>query len=572
MLMKKGDILEKFDQNREIRLNQLLMIIKLSLLFFSVIAFSQHYFKNRNILDLLSNGSTTICIFVMIIIVIYGVVILSNKVDLGKQSVIYTYGELVCFGVLSFLIVFYTGAFDSNFKPLLLCVILLATIGHGLTIGMVTSLTLSLGLLIMDLLMAPSQPVNLYFEYDLILSSIFLLVTFTVGYYAKMEKEHIEELRNLANVDALTGLFNHRYFYATLSKLMDEAKNNDCPVSLLFLDIDDFKIYNDLYGHTSGDDALKRISQIIMNNLGTEFVACRYGGEEFAILMYNIEEKDAMEYAGDLCAKIASEIFYGQEYLPTQNLTVSVGVSEYPEKAKDAKELVAQADEALYRAKFFRKNRVESYTSILDNLRSSLSEQDETIITTLRTLISVINSRDKYTYEHVERVAEYAGWMADELDFSKELRQTLIYGAYLHDIAKINMPKEVLLKSEKLTKQEWDELKCHPAQGVEIIEHVEIMKDVQPLILQHHEQYNGKGYPKGLKNQEISYLSRILSVIDAFDAMTSMRPYQKKRTIEEACEELIKCRGTQFDPKVVDVFIGIVMKKFDVDNRTLIEH
>ncbi|MGV8905462.1 MAG: diguanylate cyclase [Acetobacterium sp.] len=421
----------------------------------------------------------------------------------------------------------------------------------------------------MDLLMAPGQPVNLYFEYDLILASIFLLVTFTVGYYAKMENDHIEELRDLANVDALTGLFNHRYFYATLYKVMDEAKKNERPVSLLFFDIDDFKLYNDLYGHTNGDDALKRIAQIIMDSLGTEFVACRYGGEEFAVLMYNIEEDKAMEYARYLCNRIANEHFYGQEYLPTENLTVSVGVSEYPQKANDAKELVAQADEALYRAKFFRKNRVESYTSILDNLRSSLPEQDETIIATLRTLISVINSRDKYTYEHVERVAEYAGWMANELEFPKELRQTLIYGAYLHDIGKINTPKEVLLKSDKLTETEWDELKCHPAQGVEIIEHVEIMKDVQPLILQHHEQYDGKGYPKGLKDHEIAYLSRILSVVDAFDAMTSLRPYQKKRTIEEACKELIRCKGTQFDPDLVDVFIGIIMKKFDVDIKKL---
>ena len=564
--------MEKFDQNKEIRLNQLLIIIKLSLLFFLAIAFSQHYFKNKNILDLLSNGFATIFIFAAIIVVIYSTVILSNKIDPDKQSIKLIYGELVCFGVLSFLTVFYTGAFESNFKPLLLCAILLATIGQGLTIGLITSLTLSLGLLIMDLVMAPSQPVNLYFEYDLILASIFLLVTFTAGYYAKMEKEHIEELCDLVNIDVLTGLFNHRYFYADLSNKMEEAKANNAPVSLLFMDIDDFKVYNDLHGHTSGDDALRRISNIITDNLGIEFVVCRYGGEEFAILMYNTEEPEAMKVAAILCDKIADEPFYGQEYLPTENLTVSVGVSEYPGKAKDSNELVAQADEALYRAKFFRKNRVESYTSILDNLKSSLSEQDETIITTLRTLIAVINSRDKYTYEHVERVAEYAGWIANELDFSKELRQTLIYGGYLHDVGKINTNKEVLLKTGKLNDEEWKELKCHPLQGVKIIDHIEIIKDVQPLILQHHEQYNGKGYPKGLKGQEIAYLARILSVIDAFDAMTSIRPYQKKKTVEEACNELLRCKGTQFDPNVVDVFIGIIIKKFSIDLKTLQEN
>ncbi|KNZ41767.1 bifunctional diguanylate cyclase/phosphohydrolase [Acetobacterium bakii] len=557
--------MEKFDQNKEISLQQLLISIKLALLFFSVIAFSQHYFKNKEILDLLSNGSKTIFIFVLIIIVIYGVVFFSNKVDPDKQLGLFKYGELAFFVVLSFLTVFYTGAFASNFKPLFLCVILLATIGHGLTIGMVIAGILSLGLLSMDLIMVPNQTVNLYFEYDLVLSSIFLLVTFTVGYYAKLENDHIEELRDLANEDALTGLFNHRYFYANLYQEIDEAKKNGVSVSLFFLDIDDFKIYNDLYGHTVGDRALKKMAKIIMDFAGTEFVACRYGGEEFAILLYNTEEKQAMESANKLCSIIEQAVFDGQEYLPGQNLTVSVGVSEYPNKAKDANDLVSQADQALYRAKFFRKNRVESYASILDNLKNSLSEEDETIITTLRTLISVINSRDKHTYEHVERVAEYASWMAEELNLPKHLKQTLVYGAYMHDIGKINTPKEVLLKSEKLTEEEWKELQQHPIQGVEIIEHVDVIKDVQPLILQHHEYYNGKGYPYGLAGNQIAYTSRILSVVDAFDAMTSLRPYQRKRSVEEACEELIRCRGTQFDPNVVDVFIGIVIKKFNIE-------
>ena len=561
-----------FDQKREIELRQLLPIIRLALLFICVIAFSQYFFKSKAIMDLLSLGSGKIFGMAMVIVLIYAIFMISIKIDIKDQPDMVKYGALVFWGLLSFLTIFYTGAIDSNFKPLILCVILLATIGQGLTVGMITALTLSLGLLVMDLLLVPNQGINLYFEDDLILSSIFLLITFTVGYYAKLENEHIQELRDLVNIDALTGLFNHRYFYASLSKQMKEAQANDTPVSLIFLDIDDFRIYNELYGHSSGDDVIKRIAQILKTNLETEFVACRYGGEEFAVLMYNIKEQAAMEVARDLCGKIADEPFYGQEYMPTENLTVSAGVSQYPNKAKNAKELVAQADEALYRAKFFKKNRVESYTSILDNLRSSLSEQDEIIITTLKTLISVINSRDKFTYEHVEHVAEYAGWMADELDFSKELRETLIYGGYLHDIGKINTPKEVLLKPDKLTDQEWNELKRHPIEGVEVIEHIESMKDVQSLILEHHERYDGHGYPYGLKGHEISYLARILSVIDAFDAMTSMRPYQKKRTVEEACKELLRCKGTQFDPNVVDIFIGILIIKFNIDRRALTEN
>lgn len=556
--------MENLDQNREIRLEQLLVIIKLSILFFSAIACFQHYFDGKNITDLLAGNNLTFIVFLIVLMIIYLALTLSNFIESVKQSGPFKYGELIFFGLLAFLTVFFTGAIDSNFKPLMLCVILLATIGQGLIIGMITSFALSGSLLIMDLLMSQNQVVNLYFEYDLILASIFLLVTFTVGYYAKMENEHIKELRDLANIDSLTGLFNHRYFYANLDMQIKEAETKENSVSLLFLDIDDFKIYNNLYGHACGDEALKKLAQIITGNLDNRHIACRYGGEEFSILMGGSDEKTAIEYAQNLREQIEETVFYGEAYMPEGKLTMSVGISEYPHKAKNGKDLVTQADEALYRAKFFRKNRVESYVSILDNLKDSLSGEDESIITTLRTLISVINSRDKWTYEHVERVAEYAGWMADKLGFTKESRQTLVYGAYMHDIGKINTPKEVLIKSDKLTLEEWEELKRHPIQGVEIIEHVDVIKDVQGLILQHHEHYNGDGYPHGLKGNEISFMSRILSVVDAFDAMTSIRPYQKKKTIEEACEELIRCRGTQFDPILVDSFVEIVTEKFNL--------
>lgn len=556
--------MESLDLNRETRLEQLLIIIRLSILCFSAIAFFQHYFKGKNVLTLLSYGSYTVIVITLVLLTIYSALILSNFLESFSKHGVFIYGELIFFGLLSLITIYFTGAVESNFKPLMICVILLATIGHGLTIGMITSFTLSIGLLLMDLLMDPSQPVNLHFEYDLILSSIFLLVTFTVGYYAKLEEEHIKELRNLANIDSLTGLYNHRFFYACLDRQIKKAQKGDKSLALLFLDIDDFKIYNDLYGHTSGDKALKLIGQIISESCGKKYTACRYGGEEFAILLYGIDEKNAMEFGQRLREKIAEASFPGEAYLPEGRLTMSVGVSEFPHHARNEKELVTQADEALYRAKFFRKNRVESYTSILDNLRDELSGGDQSIITTLRTLISVINSRDRWTYEHVERVAEYAGWMADKLELPEESRQTLVYGAYMHDIGKINTPKEVLIKSEALTVMEWEELKRHPLQGVEIIEHVEVIKDVQALILEHHEHYNGAGYPNGLKGEEISEMSRILSVVDAFDAMTSMRPYQKKKTIEEACYELYRCKGTQFDPNFVDCFVDIVIEKFNL--------
>ncbi len=560
--------MEKIDENRESRRQQLLVSIKLSILVFSAIAFFQHYFKGKNVLDLLSNGSWTVCVVILVLVSIYLALLFFNAKALVKQSRFFVLAELVFLGLFSFVAIFFTGAIDSNFKSLLLCVILLATISQGLNIGMITAVILSGSLLGMDLIMmSPNQSVNLNFEYDLILTSIFMLVAFSVGYYVTMENEYSEELRNLVNMDALTSLYNHRYFHSILKERIQETDKKQASLSLLLLDIDDFKIYNNLYGHSDGDKALKKIAAIISTSLENKNIACRYGGEKFAVLMEDTEEGTAIDYAQRLRDKIAKTVFYGQEYLPEETLTISVGISEYPHKAKNENEIINQADEALYRAKFFRKNRVESYVSILDNLKDSLSEEDESIITTLRTLIAVINSRDKWTYEHVIRVAEYSGWMADRLNFSAESRQTLLYGAYMHDIGKINTPKEVLIKSDKLTAAEWEELKCHPIQGVEIIEHVDVIKDVQELILQHHEHYNGAGYPYGLKGNQIAFKSRVLSIADAFDAMTSQRPYQNKKTIEAACEELVRCKGTQFDPQLVDIFVDIVVEKFNLNSQ-----
>lgn len=183
-------------------------------------------------------------------------------------------------------------------------------------------------------------------------------------------------------------------------------------------------------------------------------------------------------------------------------------------------------------------------------------------------MISVINAKDRYTYGHVERVVVYSRMIADKLKLSKREKEILIYGAYMHDIGKININKEVLMKKMRLTDEEWELLKQHPANGVEIIKSVDSLKDIIPLIISHHERYDGNGYPNKLKGKEIPYLARILTVVDSFDAMTSNRPYNTRKTYEEAAEELEKCSGTQFDPEISAAFIEIVRKN---DGEAFIE-
>ena len=245
-------------------------------------------------------------------------------------------------------------------------------------------------------------------------------------------------------------------------------------------------------------------------------------------------------------------------------MTVSIGISIYPDKAKNDIELVKSADDALYRAKFFDKNRVEIYTSILDELKNDIEDEHIDIITSIKTLISVINAKDKYTYAHVERVVIYCRLLADKLELNEKDKKNLIYGAYMHDIGKINIPKEVLNKNMPLTNEEWEVMKRHSLNGVEIIKPVESLSEIIPLILYHHEKYDGTGYPDNLKGNNIPYLVRMLTVADCFDAMTSSRPYNKRKTYKEAIDELKRCCGTQFDTDIVNAFIEVIMESKEI--------
>ena len=148
--------------------------------------------------------------------------------------------------------------------------------------------------------------------------------------------------------------------------------------------------------------------------------------------------------------------------------------------------------------------------------------------------------------------------MADKLNLSEKDKQSLIYGAYMHDIGKINISQNTLMKKMKLTDEEWEELKQHPSNGSEIIKSVEPLQEIIPLIISHHERYDGNGYPNKLKGEEIPYLARILTVVDSFDAMTSNRPYNSRKTYDEGIQELERCSGTQFDPDIVKAFIEII--------------
>jgi diguanylate cyclase (GGDEF)-like protein len=555
--------MSKIGSDKQKQINDIVSVVKLCSLLFSGFVFFKYYFKGDggeygfNYLFSIN----LIILYTLILSMIYLMWSLSTikRFDNEKHINIIQNIENIAFILIFFGVVMISGKNISQYKFVFLFIILTASIQSGLKHGLSISIASSVIILAIDMIFAPGAAVNQYFENDLILSGVFLLTAWPMGFYVKIEKEHIEQLEGMVNIDGLTEVFNHRYFHDALKEKINSGEKSGKPVALVFIDIDYFKYYNDLYGHQMGDKVLKKIGVVLKNSARKKDIVARYGGEEFAVIMADTPEEEALKIAERIRREIEKTYFEGEENQPNGKLTASIGISVYPDKAKSDLELINSADDALYRAKFFNKNRVEAYSSILDDLKKDIDEEHIDLVTSIKTLISVINAKDRYTYSHVERVVIYCRHMADKLGLSEEDKKKLIFGAYMHDIGKINISKEILIKKMPPTDEEWEILKQHPSNGAEIIEPVESLRVIVPLILHHHERYDGKGYPSGLSGEEIPYLARALTVADSFDAMTSKRSYTNlRKTYDEAIDELRACSGTQFDPDITEKFIEVI--------------
>jgi len=550
--------------DKQKKIAEIVSIVKLASLLFCGMVFLRYFFYGSSMIAVIINTDYSFISFFILIFLLLSIYFIWSFSTIKKIN--YKYINIIqllenfLFILFFIVVIFYSGKNTSDYKFIFLFIIITSTLQQGMKQGMIVACVSSFFILTLDIIMAPNVQINQYFENDIILAGVFILTAWPLGFYVKLENEHIRKLECLANEDGLTGLYNHRFFYDALGEIMKISEKENSTVSMMLLDIDYFKIYNDQNGHQMGDEVLRTIGFILKNSFRKGDVVARYGGEEFVIILPNTSEAEAIRLAEELRIKIERTYFSGEENQPNGKVTVSIGISIYPDKAKNAIELFKSADDALYRAKFFDKNRVESYTSILDELKIDTEDEHIDIITSIKTLISVINAKDKYTYGHVERVVIYSRLLADKLELNEKNKKELIYGAYMHDIGKINIPKEILNKNMPLTPEEWEIMKQHSVNGVEIIKSVESLKEIAPLILHHHERYDGKGYPDNLKGNDIPYLVRMLTVVDCFDAMTSSRPYNKRKTYQEAIDEIRRCSGTQFDKDIADSFIEVIME------------
>lgn len=552
--------MNKFDHERKLKILEILVGLKflyIILASFNIISYYNVTLNKGNIVFVIIIACCIVPFMVFCSKMIYG----DMEKSFFNMPIIYNIMEMIVILGLFIILMSNTGGSNSSFKYIGSIIVLIVSIQYKREVSfwiniVVCLIILGFNLVEFDYLsLSKNFDIIRNFEGDIILVSSLMITSFILSLYINIENDYNLKLKELAVKDGLTGLFNHRSFQDILGSYIRNSKKENKEVSLLFMDIDNFKNYNDVNGHQRGDWLLTRLGEVLRNTVGDLGIVTRYGGEEFAVILYNQSEDTALNLGELIRQNIQNTYFIGQEHQPNKHITLSIGVSTYPKVAKTKKELIELADNALYRAKSFDKNRVERYYNILDEIDPSI---DKKSLESVANMLNNINMKDKYTYGHSERVVIYAKKFATYLQMKDKDKKELLLGAYLHDIGKLEISKELLTKREKLSESEFNILRQHPTLGSDLVSSIKEFAYVIPLIKYHHEKYDGTGYPSKLKGDDIPYLARILTIIDSFDAMTSKRPYNIRKDYKQAIGELEKCAGSHFDPELVYKFIEML--------------
>lgn len=359
-------------------------------------------------------------------------------------------------------------------------------------------------------------------------------ILFAIVFDVTDRDKAMKEINHHAYHDFLTGLNNRRYFEESYSRINTE---DYYPLGVLLADINGLKLINDNYGHVLGDFVIKEAVKLIKTHLPEVEVFARTGGDEFAILISKSVATD-LESLSDYLEKVMElEIEHPQTGVKVY-LSVSFGHAIQDSVSMSLDSLTKIAESILQTRKVY-------------NVKSSRSHM-------INAMMSTLFQKSERERNHSVRVANYCVSIAERLNMSKEQINRLNIAATLHDIGKIVIDEKILNKSDRLTSEEWLLMRVHPSKGARILEEIEEYKDIANIVEAHHERYDGLGYPFGLKGDKIPIEARIIAVADAFDAMTQFRTYRDAISFIEALEELKRGSGTQFDSKIVEVFLLVM--------------
>jgi diguanylate cyclase (GGDEF)-like protein/PAS domain S-box-containing protein len=342
-------------------------------------------------------------------------------------------------------------------------------------------------------------------------------------------KKSEEQIKFLSFHDKLTGLYNRAYFEEELKRL---NTNRQLPISLIIGDVNGLKLVNDAFGHREGDQLLGKIAVILRECCRKEDLIARLGGDEFGIFLPNTNDRVAMEITNRI------NVACNNGSQGRLRLSIALGAVTKMDLSQDFRTIMKEAEDRMYRNKLLESKSVRS--SIIASLRQSLFEKSHE------------------TEEHTQRLKKLATEIGRAFGLPDSVLDELTLLAALHDIGKIGIPEGIIIKQGNLTGEEWESIWKHPEIGYRIAGQFPELAPIAEAILAHHEWWNGTGYPRGLKGEDIPFISRIISIVDAYDAMTYGRPYKEAMEHQETLEEIKRFAGSQFDPQIVEMFLKII--------------